>query len=96
MLLGRTEVVRKTISSVQFEPLHQNLDQLMLIERMCRAERSVPSSDEEFQALVAYDEAWKKATQVIDNSSKKEIQRLIDEYGTFPRSRRADTPPPPT
>ena len=59
-------------------------DQLWLVDRMLAAERLIPSNEEELAAVTAYNSAFEKAIQVIDNSSMEEIQRLVDKFGSPP------------
>jgi len=61
-------------------------EQLWIVERMEGAGRVIPSNEEELEALAAHEEAFERATKVIDTSSNEEIRRLIDEDGTFPKS----------
>jgi len=59
-------------------------EQLWLVHRMLEAGQLLPSNEQELQALAAYDSAFERAAQIIDNSSKEEIQRLIDEFDKPP------------
>lgn len=59
-------------------------EQLWLVDRMLEAERLIPTNEQELQAVAAYNSAFERATQVIDSSSKEEIQRLIDKFGKLP------------
>jgi hypothetical protein len=59
-------------------------EQLWLVHCMLEADRLIPSTEEELQALVAYDAAFERAIEVIDGSSEEEIQRLIDGFGKLP------------
>jgi len=62
-------------------------EHLWIQHKMEDAGRSIPSNEQEFEALAAWDLAVEKAIHVIDTSSEEEIQRLIDGFGKPPTPR---------